>query len=94
MGGKRKRDLLVQARESTSVPGTVLPDPFIMIRVISDREYADILGVSLDTVRRMDARGEGPPKIKLSTRRHGRRISDIAALLDALARSGQGRKAE
>jgi predicted DNA-binding transcriptional regulator AlpA len=45
--------------------------------LISDGEVATLLGVSKWTLWRMDARGEGPPKIKLSTQRSGRSIGGV-----------------
>ena len=47
--------------------------PIIPDRIVSEKEAAEIRGVSPDTLRRQAARGEGPPRIKLSPRR-----SDIA----------------
>jgi predicted DNA-binding transcriptional regulator AlpA len=59
------------------------------IRVLSEDEAAEALGVSSETLRRMAQRGEAPPRLELSTRRIGYRIRDIAAWLDARAQSAQ-----
>ena len=47
------------------------------LRVITLQEFAASQGISFATVQRMIARGEGPPVIKLSTRRVGVRIIDL-----------------
>jgi predicted DNA-binding transcriptional regulator AlpA len=46
-------------------------------RVIAESAAANIVGVSTATLRRMVERGEGPSRIKLSTRRIGYRLSAI-----------------
>lgn len=46
-------------------------------RVISEAAAADLLGLSAVTLKRMAARGEGPPRLKLSIRRVGYRLRDV-----------------
>jgi predicted DNA-binding transcriptional regulator AlpA len=42
------------------------------------RELASvILGISLETLKRMEARGQGPKRIKVSQKRTGYRLSDL-----------------
>lgn len=49
--------------------------------VVAERQAASILGVSPDTLRRQVAKGEGPRRLKLSARRVGYRMSDLAEWL-------------
>ena len=44
---------------------------------------AEILGYSKDTLRREFRAGRGPPRVRLSARRIGYRLSVLYALLDA-----------
>jgi predicted DNA-binding transcriptional regulator AlpA len=46
-------------------------------RIVSEREAAQIRGVSEYTLRRQAQRGEGPERIKLSPRRIGYRYSSL-----------------
>jgi len=46
-------------------------------RVISKADAAKMLGISIDTLDRMNARREGPPRVQLSDRRVGYRISSL-----------------
>ena len=46
-------------------------------QIISEKEYAEMENVSVDTVRRRAARGEGPKRLRLSPRRVGYRLGDI-----------------
>ena len=45
--------------------------------VISDQRAAEILNLSLDTLWRLDRAGDGPPRVRLSPRRHGRTIGTL-----------------
>jgi predicted DNA-binding transcriptional regulator AlpA len=56
-------------------------------RVRSLRETATLLGVSIATLRRMIAAGDGPVVTQLSTRRQGIRDSHREMWLDARAKS-------
>jgi predicted DNA-binding transcriptional regulator AlpA len=71
---------------NTTPPRLHRPPPArgeIVDYVVSEREAAEIIGVSPDTLRRMVKRGEGPDRIKISVRRIGYRLS---ALNDFLTR--------
>jgi predicted DNA-binding transcriptional regulator AlpA len=46
-------------------------------RIVSEKEAAEIRGVSRDTLRRQAQRGEGPRRIQLSERRVGYRLSEL-----------------
>jgi hypothetical protein len=56
-----------------------LPADVELERILTEDEYAELDGVSADTVRRRSARGEGAPRLKLSPRRVGYRLRDILA---------------
>lgn len=51
-------------------------------KVISVRQAAEIVGISVATLRRVIGAGEGPPLIQLSPRRQGIRESDVTKWLD------------
>ena len=57
--------------ENESKP-TPTPD-----RIVSEKEAAEIRGVSPDTLQRQAERGEGPERIRLSPRRVGYRLSEL-----------------
>jgi hypothetical protein len=48
---------------------TTLPLPQVLDRGINETAAAEILGISVDTLRRMDKRKEGPRRRKVSPRR-------------------------
>jgi predicted DNA-binding transcriptional regulator AlpA len=52
-------------------------------RVLTLAEFASIAGISLVTLRRLIARGDGPAVTKLSIRRLGVRVSHAMAWLDS-----------
>ena len=56
--------------------------PFNEDRVLMLSEFAIMAGISLVTLRRLIARGEGPAVTKLSTRRLGVRVSHARAWLN------------
>ena len=56
---------------------------FDSVRVVDEPTAIEIVGVSPRTWDRMIARGEAPPKTRLSERRIGYRIADLKAWLDA-----------
>ena len=62
-------------------------------RVISVRQAAEKVGLSVPTFRRVIAAGEGPPLIQLSTRRLGIRESDVTKWLDHRERDHDDRHA-
>ena len=47
------------------------------VKILSRRDTAKMLDVSLDTLDRLARRNEGPQRIRLSVRRLGYRLSDI-----------------
>jgi predicted DNA-binding transcriptional regulator AlpA len=55
--------------------------PIDLVR--SRREIADLLGISVRTLTRMETRGEMPPRTRISDRRFGYRDSVIKQFLDA-----------
>lgn len=61
-------------------PAAVLPqfDP-----VVSRKQTCNILGVSMDTLDRLERAGEMPGRVRLSTRRFGYRLSSIELWLTA-----------
>jgi hypothetical protein len=56
---------------------------FELDRVVSEARAAEILGYSKDTLRREFRAGRGPPRVRLSARRIGYRLSVLYALLEA-----------
>lgn len=58
------------------------PISFDSDRLVSDSVCAELLGISLSTLRRLDDVGQAPPKIKISQRRNGRRLRDIGRYID------------
>jgi hypothetical protein len=62
--------------------------PFHPDQVLSDELLASLMGVSIDTVQRNRARGDGPKLTQLSQRRHGTRMRDYQTWLDS-KRKGQ-----
>jgi predicted DNA-binding transcriptional regulator AlpA len=51
-------------------------------RLITERAAAEILGISPDTLRRLNGRGEGPSRRKISPRRVGYKVSEVEAYRD------------
>jgi predicted DNA-binding transcriptional regulator AlpA len=65
---------------SAAAPRALSPPPVVGRTcdfVVSPKEAAEILDIHDRTLRRLDQKGEGPEKIKLSVRRYGYRISAI-----------------
>jgi hypothetical protein len=61
------------------------PTDFNSDRLVSDQVAAELMDISLATLRRMRLRGEGPPRRRVSERRFGTRLRDIATYLDRVA---------
>jgi len=61
----------------TDSPAVGSPD-----RLITERLTAEILGISADTLRRLNRRGEGPTRRKISPRRVGYKVSEVEAYRD------------
>ena len=51
-------------------------------RILSERVTAKILGISPDTLRRLNRRGEGPTRRRISPRRVGYKASEVEAYRD------------
>jgi predicted DNA-binding transcriptional regulator AlpA len=64
-----------QTRQAADIPS--------MDRVLSRRQYADILGVTLRTLSRYEKAGNAPPRTRLSDRRWGYRQSAVDRFLSA-----------
>jgi len=54
-----------------------------LLQVINRREALEHLGLSSRTLERLDAKREGPPKIRLSPGRIGYRTTDLDAWINA-----------
>jgi predicted DNA-binding transcriptional regulator AlpA len=65
--------------EYTRPPATGPPTALDAHRIISEAETARLFSISVDTLRRMCARGEAPPRIRISLRRVGFRLADCLA---------------
>jgi predicted DNA-binding transcriptional regulator AlpA len=63
----------------------VRPSPIVagLDRVVSQRQTAEILGISYFTLRREVQAGRGPALVRLSEKRVGHRLSSIYALIEA-----------
>lgn len=62
-------------------PG-VLPQSLDANRVLSARQVADLLGISIATLRRQYWAGRLPTAIRLSERRVGWRVQDLLAHIE------------
>jgi predicted DNA-binding transcriptional regulator AlpA len=58
-------------------------------QILSDSLLAALEGVSVDTIQRERAKGNTPPRTRLSERRHGTRMRDYQEWLDS-KREGHG----
>ena len=63
--------------------------PFHLDQVLSDELLASLMGVSLDTLQRQRAKGNAPPRTRLSDRRHGTRMRHYVEWLDEHRRGAQ-----
>lgn len=63
----------------------MLPDSLESKRVLSARQAAELLGVSLSTFRRQHWTKKLPPSIKVGERRLGWRASDLLTLIEERA---------
>jgi predicted DNA-binding transcriptional regulator AlpA len=61
------------------------PSDFNSDRLVSDKVTAELMGISLATLRRMRARGGGPQRRQISQRRYGTRLRDIGAYIERAA---------
>ena len=62
---------------------TIVERAHVFDHVVAESATAEIIGVSKATLRRMVERGEGPRRLKLSARRVGYRMSDLAEWLNS-----------
>jgi predicted DNA-binding transcriptional regulator AlpA len=51
--------------------------------VVGREMAAVVLGISLETLKRMEARGQGPKRVKVSQKRVGYRLSDLRLWVEA-----------
>ena len=82
---------------NTTPPRLHRPPPArreIVDYVVSEREAAEIIGVSPDTLRRMVKRGEGPDRIKISARRIGYRLSALNDFLACVTEAVRNQEAQ
>jgi predicted DNA-binding transcriptional regulator AlpA len=54
-------------------------------RIVTEATAAELLGVSAATLRRMASRNQSPPRLRISPRRVGYRLSDIKKWLSEQA---------
>jgi predicted DNA-binding transcriptional regulator AlpA len=45
--------------------------------VLTDRQVCELLGISQDTLLRLERQGDAPRRVRLSPRRHGRQLADV-----------------
>jgi predicted DNA-binding transcriptional regulator AlpA len=81
------------ALSPVAVP-TIPGQTFDLDRVVSEADAAKILGYSKDTLRREFAAGRAPPRVRLSGRRIGYRLSQIYRFLEAHTEKPGGKRAE
>jgi predicted DNA-binding transcriptional regulator AlpA len=90
--GTRKADLRAVIRPVTAptIPGQA----FNVDRVVSENEAAVILGYSKHTLSREFKAGRAPPRVRISGRRIGYRLSAIYAFLEQHTEPAGGKRAE
>jgi predicted DNA-binding transcriptional regulator AlpA len=69
-----------------AAPATGPPVDFARLpefAVVGREQAAVLLGVSLETLKRMEARGQGPKRVKVSQKRVGYRLSDLRTWIEA-----------
>jgi predicted DNA-binding transcriptional regulator AlpA len=52
------------------------------LRVLDTRRTSDLTGLSIPVLERLRVTGDGPPWVRLSTRRVGYRAADLRAWMD------------
>jgi predicted DNA-binding transcriptional regulator AlpA len=82
-GSGDKRSLGTVPPLSTLILPEQLEQSSSLDRVVSEAQAAEILGYSKDTLRREFQAGRGPPRVRLSARRIGYRLSVLYAHLAA-----------
>ena len=58
---------------------TTIPD----YQVVPEEKAAEILDISVSTLRRQHAKGKGPPRVQLSDRRYGYMFGKLIAWANA-----------
>jgi predicted DNA-binding transcriptional regulator AlpA len=60
--------------------------------VLTDKQVCELVGISQDTLWRLERKGDAPPRVQLSARRHGRRLADVRRWLAerTVARENRG----
>jgi predicted DNA-binding transcriptional regulator AlpA len=81
--GKRKITKPPISTPAASAAPTTPERLYDLDRVVSEAQAAAIIGYSKDTLRREFRAGRAPPRIRLSGRRIGYRLSAIYAFLEA-----------
>ncbi|MGA9986681.1 MAG: helix-turn-helix domain-containing protein [Terriglobales bacterium] len=71
---------------------TFQPITFLDAEIVSQPQLADMLGIAVRTLRRMDARREAPPKIKVSRKTYYRRESVLRWLAERETRTIEPRR--
>jgi predicted DNA-binding transcriptional regulator AlpA len=56
--------------------------------VLSDPQAAVLLGFSRDRLHRLDRAGDGPPRVQLSPRRHGRIVGGLRKWIQQRVQNG------
>jgi hypothetical protein len=64
------------------MPETVI-ERFPELVILTDDECCELAGFSRDTLLRLDKLGTGPPKVRISERRHGRPYLGFREWLEA-----------
>jgi predicted DNA-binding transcriptional regulator AlpA len=75
-------------------PSAIMAPVPALDRCVSEDEAAAIIGYSKDTLRREFAAGRAPPRVRLSGRRIGYRLSEIYKFLEAHSEQPGGKRAE
>ena len=57
--------------------------PFHPDQLLPDVLLAALMSTSVDTLQRLRAKGEGPPRTRISERRYGTRVRDYQEWLDS-----------
>jgi len=64
-----------------------LPENLAGDKVLSRKQLVELLGCSLNSVKRMADAGSGPPVLRLSPRRVGYRVRDVISWLEESKRA-------
>ncbi|SRR6266508_1596038 len=84
MGKKKVRRGHLRATTPSAITMPTAPEQSPSLdRVVSEAQAAEIIGYSKDTLRREFRAGRAPPRVRLSSRRVGYRLSSIYGWLEA-----------